>query len=294
DVTGSMAGQKLQDLKDAATDLINIVVWQDQSKFTSKVALVPFSEDVRLPTTAALNTARGTGWSRTKTTGSGGNKKTYYLSECVVERTGSYKYTDDAPASGRYVTAHYTTDPYTTGSGNNKKGVCSVPSNAAVQPLTSDKTTLLSKISGLSASGATAGHLGTAWSWYTLSPNWNTLWSSNQAAAYGATDLRKIAILMTDGEYNRQYDSNGISASESSAPNGSSTTQARSLCTEMKKKGITVYAVGFGDGMTSTAKQTLSECATDPTKYYNAEDGEELKQAFRDIALKLSSLYLSK
>ena len=30
------------------------------------------------------------------------------------------------------------------------------------------------------------------------------------------------------------------------------------------------------------------------TKYYNADDGDELKQAFRDIALKLSSLYLSK
>ena len=34
DVTGSMAGQKLQDLKDAASDLVNIVVWDDQSKFT--------------------------------------------------------------------------------------------------------------------------------------------------------------------------------------------------------------------------------------------------------------------
>jgi hypothetical protein len=29
-------------------------------------------------------------------------------------------------------------------------------------------------------------------------------------------------------------------------------------------------------------------------KFYNADDGDQLKQAFRDIALKLTSLYLSK
>ena len=35
-------------------------------------------------------------------------------------------------------------------------------------------------------------------------------------------------------------------------------------------------------------------CASEPGKYYDAKDGDELKQAFRDIALKLSSLYISK
>jgi hypothetical protein len=35
-------------------------------------------------------------------------------------------------------------------------------------------------------------------------------------------------------------------------------------------------------------------CATTPQKAYLAENGEQLKQAFRDIALELSALYLSK
>lgn len=300
DVTGSMAGQKLQDLKDAASDLVKIIIWDDQSKYTSKVALVPFSEDIRLPTTSALNAARGTNLPTKKTIGSGWNQQTYYLSDCVVERIGSYKYTDDAPGTGKYVLGHYTTS--STGQGNNKKGVCTVPSSAPVQPLTSDKNTLLNKISALGASGGTAGHLGTAWAWYTLSPNWNSLWSSNAAAAYGTADLRKIAILMTDGEYNTQYTSEGIRAGQdwwgSSCPeaaNGCSTDQARALCSAMKAKGITIYTVGFElGGSNSSAYQTLYQCATDPTKFYNADDGEELKQAFRDIALKLSSLYLSK
>ncbi len=92
DVTGSMAGHKLDDLKEAAEDLINIVVWDDQSQYTSKVALVPFSEDIRLPTNTARDKARGTGLvtSKTLSSGSGKNKvsQTYYLSDCVVERTG--------------------------------------------------------------------------------------------------------------------------------------------------------------------------------------------------------------
>jgi hypothetical protein len=191
---------------------------------------------------------------------------------------------------------HYTSNS-TTVSGA-KKGVCVVPS--PVQPLTSDKTTLLNAISNLQAGGGTAGHLGAAWVWYTLSPNWNSLWSSNGAAAYGSTNLQKIAILMTDGEYNTQYSSAGISVDQnhtSSCPddtNGCSTAQALSLCSAMKAKGIVVYTVGFGIGSNQTAVNTLTQCATDSTKFYNAADGTQLQRAFRDIVIKLSSLYLSK
>ena len=293
DVTGSMAGQKLTDMKDAAKDLINIVVWDDQSKFTSKVAIVPFSEDIRFPNSGARNKARGTNLPASKTVGSGGNQKTYYLSDCVVERTGSQKYTDAVPKSGQYVMAHYTEN--STGKGNSRKGVCTIPAGAELMPLTSKKNDLLAKVDGLSAAGGTAGQLGTAWAWYMLSPNWGTLWPAvNRPQAYGTDNLQKIAILMTDGEYNTQYDSNGIRASASAAANGSSTTQARALCTAMKATGITVYTVGFQLGGNKTAIETLSQCATEPGKFYNADDGDQLKQAFRDIALKLTSLYLSK
>ena len=167
-------------------------------------------------------------------------------------------------------------------------------------PLTNDKTSLLNKVSGLSAAGGTAGHLGTAWAWYTLSPNWASLWPVSTPAAYGSANLDKIANLMTDGEYNTQYDSNGISVNQnsyptcSSAANGCSTTQARALCTAMKAKGIVIYTVGFQLGGNQTAIDTLNQCATEPGKFYSADNGDQLKQAFRDIVLKLSSLYLSK
>ena len=79
DVTGSMAGQKLQDLKDSATDLINIVLLNGLNNLPVKVGIVPFSEDIRLPNTAALNKARGTSnlpSTKSITTGSGRSQTT--------------------------------------------------------------------------------------------------------------------------------------------------------------------------------------------------------------------------
>ena len=285
DVTGSMRGTKFDDLKEAASDLITIVVSENQGQFPSRVAVIPFAEDIRLPSSAS-SVARGSGLPNSVTVGSGRSRTTYRLTPCVVERKGTEKYTDATPASNAYVMADYTS------SGN-----CDLSSSAELMPLSGNKSALLSKIDGLSLAGGTAGHLGTAWAWYTLSPNWNSLWgSANQAAGYGADKLQKIAILMTDGEYNTEYDTHGIQVGSSgagSAANGTSTNQARALCTAMKAKGIIVYTVGFDLGGNQTAIDTLSGCATDSSKFYNADNGDQLKQAFRDIALKISQLYLS-
>ena len=79
------------------------------------------------------------------------------------------------------------------------------------------------------------------------------------------------------------------------ATNGASDPQADSLCTAMKNPalGITVYTVGFALGGNNTAINTLRDCASDPSKFYNAEDGQALRLAFRDIALQLAKLRLS-
>ena len=167
-------------------------------------------------------------------------------------------------------------------------------------PLTSDKTALLDKINGLTAArrhGRPSRHrLGLV---HAVAELDLAVAVEPRRRPTAPTDLQKIAILMTDGEYNTQYDSNGIDGrSERDAVLAGGQRlldrQARALCTAMKAKGIIVYTVGFDLGGNQTAIDTLTQCATDPTKFYNADDGEQLKQAFRDIALKLSSLYLSK
>ena len=46
-------------------------------------------------------------------------------------------------------------------------------------------------------------------------------------------------------------------------------------------------------GGNQTAINTLSNCATDTAHFYNSTTGDALKAAFRDIALKISTLYLA-
>lgn len=310
DVTGSMAGTKITDLKAAAKDLIDIVVWDNQGDVKSRVAIAPFAEAVNVGSTLAT-TIRGavtTGTNpTTDTIGSGyqyfkftkkggGGTYTYKISnECVTERIGSDAYTDVAPTTATTRVGRYY--PSTT-------GTCSLVNSTdaevnSIQPLSNEKTMLKRRIDKLTIAGSTAGHLGTAWAWYMLSPSWNSVFpTASAAASYTASNNRKIAVLMTDGDYNTEY-WNGVEAKTSNSAdanynpsNAVSEVQAPSLCTAMKAKGIEVYTVGFQ--VSAAAKTLLQGCATDASHYYDATSGDALRQAFRDIALKISTLRISK
>lgn len=264
DVTGSMGGQKLDDLKFAVDDLINIVVQEDVSTSKSRVALAPFSNAVSLKTKQF----------RAVTGITGGGYRT-----CVVERTGLDAYTDASPTTGGALRALDDVAPSES---------CKTGSD--VFPLSRKKSDLKAMVRSLSAGGMTAGHLGTAWAWYLLSPQWNEAFEDDEKPApyselteknsTGGPKLRKIAVLMTDGIYNKEFTTTD------------STTQARNLCAEMKKTGIEVFTVGF-DITDPSVVTTLMTCATAASNYYEAADGEGLKRAFRDIALKSAPLRLS-
>ena len=294
DVSGSMGeGSKLADMKDAAKDLVDIIVWADQSEYTSKIALVPFSGDVRPPSTwvaplQAISSVTDPLWPATRTKVKWGNNYVYTKTRCVAERAGANKHTDVFAGLGNYVMAAYTST-----------GNCSTPATGVVRPLSNDKAAIKSNITNLTLGGGTAGHIGTAWAYYMLSPKWGSLLTGlSLPVAYGTAETKKFAILMTDGEYNYTYDNTGVPTSATGAGNSangnSSSAQALATCNQMKQDGIEVYTVGFDLGGNVNAINTLKNCASDNSKAYTADTGEELKQAFRDISLKISSIYLSK
>ncbi len=295
DITGSMAGTKLTQLKSAATNLVNILLAPSTTVGKVKMGIVPFSEDVRLP-----NPLLGSVFSAAT------GKPSLTTTPCVVERPGSEQATDAAPGIGQFFMVH--TDQVISGRGRNQtisyQPKCTVASSAELLPLTSTKQDLLDKISGLAATGGTAGHLGTEWAWYMLSPNWASVWGTSSAAApYGTDKLRKVAILMTDGVFNQQYDANGFGVDYLDSPplnpscpdaiNGCSSTQALAICQGMKDKDIEVYTIGFQLAGNQLAINTLSQCATDANHFYNSATGDALSAAFQDIALKIMNLYLS-
>ena len=309
DITGSMAGSKLTDLKAAAKDLIDIVVWSDQAEFTSRVALAPFSAAVNAGSVLGPLVAYNPSSSLTFKQRNGSNSTRYRTSTyCLVERTGSEAFTDAAPTGSNKIPRAYQTS----------SGTSCVPASTIV-PLTSDKDSLKTVINGFSANGNTAGHLGTAWAWYLLSPNWASVYpTASKPKAYsmltqtgekGQPLLKKVAVLMTDGEYNQQYCNSttsntagamipdydtGNSGANCKSPNGTSTQQARSMCAAMNAAGITVYTVGFEVGQTGQAVDTLRGCASQPHMFYNTTTGDELRAAFRHIATSIAAPIISR
>ena len=174
-------------------------------------------------------------------------------------------------------------------------------------PLTDDKTALNARIDSMSAVGSTAGHVGVAWGWYTLSPTIG-LWSgSSVPAAYGTERLKKIMILMTDAEYNTNY-YNGVRSKSSisgsggndthintNALNGSSWTQAKALCAAMKQQDVEIYTIEFElDTSVAARVDLVQNCATDSAHRFNAASESELNAAFQAIAENLVALRVSK
>ncbi len=110
-------------------------------------------------------------------------------------------------------------------------------------------------------------------------------------SASGAPRLRKIAVLMSDGVYN--------TARWKDQPKDAVSNDAVTICTNMKAAGIEIYTVGFNldelDPSDRTrAENTLRSCGTDVSHFYNALNSAQLQVHFRDIAMKLSTLFLAK
>lgn len=219
-----------------------------------------------------------------------GAQRVHEISNCATERTGAEAYTDVAPSDtpvGR---------GYTSSSND-------CPSNEIV-PLTSDKSALNTAVTNLSIGGSTAGHLGAAWGFYTLSPTFGSIFpSDSQPAAFGRPKLHKFAVFMTDGDFNSSFCKGVLSQTSSSgsgstqdqincnSENGNSFSQAQSYCTAMKDAGITVYTVGF-EVPSQTLRNALTACATSSQYAYFATGSAELIAVFNQIGRDINEVRL--
>ncbi len=348
---------KIQGLKDAAKELVNIVVQADQSVHTSRVALVPFSTRVRVgpnggggaamqamtnlsPTWSGfVKTCLQDTWVPGATTEDPGtwtciqyqtpppHVNNLKIMPCVTDRMYSsgapYDYTDRAPGSGHWMNAHggdrmplsedgkdnspgygsgaSAADPADNWNYSSNGSCDEYSNNNEIMPLSSDKSALTARIDGLEAYGATAGALGTAFSWYMLSPEWHNVWPSDSRPGNysdltniqhnGKPKLRKVAVLMTDGGFNTFRGWKGQDQQTVS-------DHAVSLCAAMKAKGIEVFTIGFAlnellAGEQTIARKTLSDCGSDVSHFYETLTVDDLKTAFKEIAMSMTTVYLS-
>ncbi len=97
--------------------------------------------------------------------------------------------------------------------GNYQVGPNSGCPSAAVLPLSTSKTAVLNTIQSMRATnrGGTMGNLGLLAGWWTLSPRWRSTWnlgpapdgqSTSLPLAYNTPNMRKVIVMMTDGDQN--------------------------------------------------------------------------------------------
>ena len=197
--------------------------------------------------------------------------------------------------------------------------------------LTNNTSTLTSQINAMTAKGNTNLFSGFMWGWRTISPNgpFNTQSTSGaigpqNAQAYSAVKNVKVIILMTDGFNNwtptagygtsspygnnassyspfGYYENNRLAAYASGGTTNSSNwrsvmdTATLAACTNAKNAGIQIFTVGFSvpsDPIDAAGTTLLQNCATLPSMYYPASDGNGLIAAFNSIAQAMSGLRL--
>jgi Flp pilus assembly protein TadG len=263
DVTGSMAGSRLAELKLAVNDLLDIMLPDEGTTNKVRIGLAPFSAGVNAGTYAS---AVSEGRSR---------------DGCVYERRNLADQTSEAPATG--------SKSFKVREDLSGRSIQSCPRNAIIVPLSKSKDDLRTTVESYRDGGTTAGHLGTAWGWYLLSPEWGSVWPGDSTPApYRDGKTIKAIVVMTDGVYNTI---GGVSGGDASATARQASTLAEDTCAAMKAQDIRVYAIGFQ--APSAALDMLRACASTSGGFFEATDGEKLRAAFRAIATELNNLRLS-
>ncbi len=248
DVSGSMEDfDKIGTLRTAASTLVDrLIPAVPDARKTVRIGLAPYSTSLNVGEYSGDVTTDG--------------------ETCVTERSGPHAFTDHAPVGAHRFPTASTWCPA-----------------SRVLAMTADKATLHTRIGALAADGYTAGHLGIAWAWYLVSPLWDRVWPAESAPRpYSDRRTQKAVILMTDGMFNRRYESD----------NGTSAEQAARLCTNIKAQGILVYTIGYE--APAEVLPLLRNCASSAGQFYDAGNAAELMNAFERIAAHLTDLRLSR
>lgn len=283
DVTGSMTtNNNIGALKTAATNFLNILCRGTTCSSLVKIGIVPFANTVNVGPYGLGKNPSGTTYDTAFV--SNPNNLTFNQSKssnwwgCILERS-SPQDTQNGNSTWRW-------NMYWDTSQSNRNTGCN---KSYIQPLTSGKSLIQSKIDSLSASGNTLSNVGLVWGYRLLSPEA----PFREGVAWTETTTKKVAILMTDGDNNigNAYSAYGpwttLRLTDDNLDAKLSTT-----CQNMKDDGITIYTIIFTSGISTSTKNRFKACASDPAKYYYAPTQANLTSTFEQIARELANIHI--
>lgn len=273
DTTGSMgSSSKLTTMQSAAKNLIDTVSAAAVNPGDVKIAIVPFTVDVKVGTTYKNADWIKWNWMPQQCGWSGyGRNRQWQCTDpnpkknswegCVIDRDQNYDVSNVAANPFNDATLYPADDDNCV--------------SQQLMPLSTDWTALKAKINSLNASGNTNTTIGLVWGWQLVSQG-----STLSSAAPPANNLDKVIVFLTDGD-NTQ---NRFTTSQSSIDSRTS-----AVCTAIKASGVIVYTIRVMNGN----ETLLKNCASDVGKYYSVTSASQLTTVFASIAQALSNLRVS-
>ncbi|MEL6692488.1 MAG: TadE/TadG family type IV pilus assembly protein [Pseudomonadota bacterium] len=293
DISLSMSDEEIADLKVAAKRAATLIIGTNPGE-RGRVALVPFASGVNAADFGNLATGRVSGADPE----SDNETLPHSVIErvCVTERTGMHAYTDAAPGPGNYVGSVLTVADADARkeTGTVVRSSEEICPDSPILPLESNISTVHTALDGLqrsslsAAGGFTAGHMGIAWAWYLISPNWTGVWTNTSFGGsavhaphpYRDPNRPKVVILMSDGTFQYGFEAPFTSGSwtrEKLLTNNA----ARRFCRNMQNEGITIYSIGYN---TSTEAEILLRfCAGHSSRFLTTDEPDELIELYEQI-----------
>lgn len=182
----------------------------------------------------------------------------------------------------------------------------------ALTPMTESQTALIAAITAMNAPQSPVAYTdieqGVVWGWRLLS----STAPFTEGRDYGDAGNHKIMIVMTDGAntYVSETSNNNINRSQYMAYNyvahgllGTTSTNNNTVvdamndrtlevCANVQATEITVYTIAF-EVDDDDAAQILHDCASDPSKAFDADNEAELIATFRLIAQDIATLRIA-
>ncbi|KRE16868.1 hypothetical protein ASE63_14195 [Bosea sp. Root381] len=281
DNTGSMdSAGKMTALKTAAKNLIDIMKDATNEPGQIRISVVPFSTQVRLPTTYKNEDwlrfdVRGKVYSydsrgRTVSTLTRLANKNEWPG-CISDRDKNYD-TTDGYISGATTTLY----PATFCDQVTGVGKSATPTLATIQPLTDSWNTLKNAIDSMTPVGNTNVTIGAMWGMATLTP----VAPFTGGRPFETPRLNKFMILLTDGDNTE----NRFGDSQSTMDNRTLTA-----CATAKAANIRVYTVRVINGN----RTMLRSCASTESMYHEVSNAAQLTPVFQQIAREISQVRLT-
>lgn len=314
DISWSMSGPKVANLRTSAKDFIEVVMGEDSTSTNTSMNILPFGGNVNVgnPIATRLMAVESAFWDPSDSeygeTANSADDKADALyrftggMNCVETKQIDYD-TNKIPDNSRSQLPRFM---------NQQSLLTICPEDESdILYSANNKQVLKNKIDELVLSHGTAMDVGALWGLKSLSPSYRGIIGGdfpNRPADFSSTS-QKILIIMTDGNITGQgrprkpndperltdpaamrnqqlYIPGNIN---SSSINDTASGRFKEVCDQAAANNIMVYTIGFRITSGDSADQLLDYCATDSSKYFFVESLDP-SVAFEAIAASISQL----